>query len=179
MPANPHASRRGPICFASIEAFKHRLDEIEALFGMQSLFILFLRGVGSICLSGADFLIKTTRTARRSGGDVHFVATDRGVLSTLRRTQNMDILREANLQVSKGEAVAQITESADPDMCRTCRLRVFNECAGLSANPKATTEQKPAQSGLSSNLRPALRLPGASWRLQLMITTNARDENGR
>ncbi|WP_417729570.1 SulP family inorganic anion transporter [Roseovarius sp.] len=141
----------GPIYFASVEAISERFDQIETQYGARALIILYLRGVGSIDLSGADFLIKTIRTARKCGGDVHIVATYKGVLSTLRRTGVLNILGEANLHVSKGQAIAAITGQADPEMCRSCLKRVFNECAKLPCHI--------GQEGKASNDAPTI--PGS------------------
>lgn len=129
----------GPIYFASVEAIAKRIETLEAQFGSRARIVLYLRGVGSIDLSGADFLIKLIRNARKSGGDVHIVATYKGVLSTLRRAHVLDILGDANLHLSKGQAIARITAQADGDICRTCQLRVFEECKHLP-QPEQTTE---------------------------------------
>ncbi len=121
----------GPIYFASIEAITERFDKIETEFGQRAHVILYLRGVGSMDLSGSDFLIKMIRTARARGGDVHIVATYKGVLSTLRRTGVINVLGECNLHQSKGQAITRSTEKVDRTICGTCQLRVFTECLGL------------------------------------------------
>lgn len=125
----------GPIYFASIEAIAARIDRLESEFGPRARIILYLRGVGSIDLAGSDYLIKLIRTARARGGDVHIVASFKGVLSTLRRTRVLDILGAENLHISKGQAIATCTKGVQPDTCATCRLRVFTECAQLPGAP--------------------------------------------
>lgn len=130
----------GPIYFASVEAISSKLDKIEATFGPRALVILYLRAVGSVDLSGSDFLIKMIRSARARGGDVHIVATYKGVLSTLRRTRVLDILGESNLHLSKGQAIARCTAQVKGDICSACQLRVFTECNDL---PSKDNKRRP------------------------------------
>lgn len=121
----------GPIYFASIDAIEERIEKIEQDSGPRALVVLYLRGVGSIDLTGADFLIQFLRSRRAMGGDVHIVASYKGVLSTLRRTHVLEELGEANLHLSKGNAIGSCISGIKPDICKTCKVRVFNECASL------------------------------------------------
>ncbi|MDB6178433.1 SulP family inorganic anion transporter [Paracoccus sp. Z330] len=118
----------GPIYFASLEAIEDRFQQIEQRFGARSNLVLYLRGVGLIDLAGADYLISLIRRHRARGGNVRIVATYEGVVSTLRRTHVLEVLGAENLVMSKNSAISACVRDADPEICRNCTSRVFQEC---------------------------------------------------
>ena len=43
----------------------------------------------------------------------------------------MKTIGEENSFRSKSEAIVKVFNKLDPQVCRNCRLRVFNECGGV------------------------------------------------
>lgn len=123
----------GPLYFASVETIEEKIDSIEREFGPRRSMILYLRGVGTVDLSGSDFLIKEHRKLRDRGGRLHLVVTYKDVLERLRRSHVIEIVGEENMHLGKGPAISACTGAVDPEICRTCTARVFHECATLPA----------------------------------------------
>ena len=120
----------GPIFFASVEHVEREFDRIEARARTSQTRILSLKGVNKIDLTGADFLIDRARKAREQGRELHLIASAAPTLRTLRRLGVMRYIGQGNIHAHKTEAIAVAVQRADDDICATCTLRLFNECAG-------------------------------------------------
>jgi len=123
----------GPLYFASIEYVEGRFRDYETVYGVKDIVVLHLRGVGTIDLAGADFLIKEIRTIRSRGGQMHLIATRPEVVRVLKNTHVVEALGEDHLHLGKADAVAEAVAEAQTDMCGTCRIRAFQECVSKPA----------------------------------------------
>ena len=121
----------GPLYFGSVEHVEAEWKALRAKRPGQVHVIFYLKGVGKIDLSGADFLIQAIREIRSAGGTFRIVALFPPLLECLRRFHVLDELGEGALHISKGDAVAAAVRALDPGICATCTRRVFTECAGL------------------------------------------------
>lgn len=121
----------GPLYFGSVDHVEAEWKRLRAKRPGQSIVIFYLKGVGKIDLSGADFLIHAIREVRKAGGSFHIVALFPPLLECLRRFHVIDEIAEANLHISKGDALGAAIRDLDLDICRTCDRRIFTECAGL------------------------------------------------
>jgi len=52
------------------------------------------------------------------------------VCEPLNRGGYIDAIGRENLFTGKTEAIAAVTAKLDPEICRTCTARIFQECAG-------------------------------------------------
>lgn len=123
----------GPLYFASVEYVEQKIRSHEVHYGARKFSVYHLRGVGTIDLAGADFIIDEMRRAREKGGELSLIATRNEVLLTLQKTQVLDALGEENLYIGKAEAIARTVEQVDDAICATCKIRTFFECAKKSA----------------------------------------------
>lgn len=120
----------GTLYFGSVEHIERELRKVERNDPQQRIKLLILKGCGDIDLAGGDLLIDEIRSSRRRGGDFHMIATFPPLLNRLRRLHVLDELGDSNLHVNKGDAIIAAVEQADNEVCRTCRARIFHECAG-------------------------------------------------
>jgi SulP family sulfate permease len=120
----------GALYFGSVEHLESEFRKIEREHRQQRIKVLILKGVGDIDLAGADLLINEIRRARTKGGDFHMVAQFPPLLSRLERLHVIEELGTRNLHQNKGEVIVAAVAQADNEICRTCRLRIFHECAG-------------------------------------------------
>jgi SulP family sulfate permease len=127
----------GNIFFASVEEIERRLRSLDALEPTQKTRILGLKGVGKIDLSGADFVINEIRNSRARGGDFHLIAVYPALVRSLDRLGVTKELGAAHLHSGKRQAIEEAVKSVDPEICRTCKARVFRECAKKPGHPEA------------------------------------------
>lgn len=121
----------GPLYFGSVDHVEAEWKRLRAKRPDQSIVILYLKGVGKIDLSGADFLIHAIREVRKAGGSFHIVALFPPLLECLRRFHVVDEIGEEHLHISKGDALGAALLDIDLDICRACDRRIFTECAEL------------------------------------------------
>ncbi|WP_424970523.1 SulP family inorganic anion transporter [Dinoroseobacter sp. S76] len=127
----------GPLYFGSVEHVEAEWERMRAARPGQTRVIFYLKGVGKIDLSGADFLIQAIREVRAAGGQFHIVALFPPLLECLRRFHVIDEIGEDHLHISKGDALAATMAELDLGICRSCTRRIFTECADL---PNAANE---------------------------------------
>jgi SulP family sulfate permease len=121
----------GPLYFGSIEHVETEWKALRARRAAQKHVIFYLKGVGKIDLSGADFLIHAIREIRTEGGSFHIVALFPPLLECLRRFHVLEEIGEDHLHISKGDALTAAIGEIDLSICATCTRRVFTECATL------------------------------------------------
>lgn len=135
----------GPLFFASMEHVEHEFRRTEKQFPGRKFRILSLKGMGRMDLAGADLLAQEIHDTRAAGGDFHIVAAH---FTIVRALKNMHLGRQLgfeNLHPSKGHAIAATVAQVDPEICRTCKVRAFTECAG-----------KPAPEGVAPDCEPPI-----------------------
>ncbi|MEL6233528.1 MAG: SulP family inorganic anion transporter [Pseudomonadota bacterium] len=120
----------GTLYFGSVEHVERAFRRVERERPQARIKVLILKGVGNIDLAGADLLIDEIRQARARGGEFHMIAQFAPLLNRMARLHVLDELHEANLHLNKGTAIEAAVAQADNEICRTCRLRVYHECAG-------------------------------------------------
>lgn len=120
----------GPLFFGSVEHVDEKFREIEERFGATRSTVLNLKGVGKIDLTGADFILSECRAARARGQDYHLIASHKSSRDALRRLHVTEVVGEDYIHFTKSDAIKRAVASADDDICRSCTLRVFHECAG-------------------------------------------------
>lgn len=119
----------GTLYFGSVDYLVRELDQIALEKPSHKYLVLILRGVGLIDLPGAELIIQEVKRRRSLGGDLFLVARYPPLAEQLRRFHVFDALGEGNIVDSKADAIERLVSRLDPDICRTCRARIFLECA--------------------------------------------------
>lgn len=123
----------GPLYFGSVEHVEAALRRIERDHTVTPDVVLVLKGGGSVDLSGADMLIREIRLARAEGRDFRIVALYPPLIRALERYHVIEALGAERLHVSKGDAIEAAMAEMIPNICATCRVRIFAECAAMPA----------------------------------------------
>ena len=134
----------GPLYFGSVEHVEAAIRRIEAARRHHPHVIMVLKGGGSIDLAGADMLIREIRQAHARGRQYLIVALYPPLIRALYRYHVIDELGEDKLHVSKGDAVEAAMAGMVPEICATCRTRVFAECDRMPAPPEEVVVEVPS-----------------------------------
>jgi SulP family sulfate permease len=126
----------GPLYFGSVEHVEREFRRIERERPNQKHIVFYLKGVGKLDMAAADLLIHEIRNVRARGGTFRIVALFPPLLANLRRYNVIDELGEANLHISKGEAIEAAIGDINYAVCAGCSLRVWLECAWLPGGPR-------------------------------------------
>ncbi|MGJ8624833.1 MAG: sodium-independent anion transporter, partial [Yoonia sp.] len=133
----------GALFFGSVDHVESEFRRFEAQVPGQNVKILVLKGLGKIDLSGVSLLADEAAKARNAGGDYHIVVPFKKTVDALERMNLFEAFEKANLHPNKSEAIQAATAKVNDDICRTCKVRAFVECAGRPA-PQGVPSKKAA-----------------------------------
>lgn len=133
----------GPLFFGSVDHVESEFRRFEAHHSTNCIKILVLKGLGKIDLSGANLLVDELAKARKTGGDFHIVVPFKATVDALEQMKFFESFDKANLHPNKGRAIQAATGQVSDDICRTCKIRAFVECAKKPA-PQGTSPEKAA-----------------------------------
>jgi len=120
----------GPVYFGAASYVQAALQQIDEDNPLQKSVLLTCSSLSSIDIAGAEVLAQEARRRRRLGGGLYFYRLNR---------QSYEFLRAGGYTAEIGEGaffpvMTDVTRALywtlDPDVCRTCKTRIFKECHG-------------------------------------------------
>ncbi|MFG6139016.1 SulP family inorganic anion transporter [Halomonas sp. B23F22_10] len=121
----------GSLFFGATDHVQRRLRVFSAAPGTRVL--LIGKGINFIDTAGVELLLQEAERLRDQGGDLMISSLKGTVLDELRRRGDLARLGEERFFESSAEALDAIVPTLDPEVCRHCTLRVFDECAQMPA----------------------------------------------
>ena len=135
----------GALFFGAVSYVAERLRLIAKRNPLQKHLLLLARSVSYLDVAGAEMIARELRMRRAAGGQVYFHQVKEGPMAILRRGGYFEEIGEENFFVSKAEAIGEVFERLDRNICLRCERRIFNECRAL---PKLQqSEEERSQSG--------------------------------
>ncbi len=116
----------GPLYFGSVTYIQNLLHEYNKN-GIQH-FILILRGVNFIDLSGEHFLLNEINKKDQFTRKVYLCSLMGFVVDSLKTTELKNYFKQDTAGVSPESAIQAAVEGVNIDICANCTKRVFNEC---------------------------------------------------
>ncbi len=116
----------GPLYFGSVTYIQNLLHEYNKN-GIQH-FILILRGVNFIDLSGEHFLLNEINKKDQFTRKVYLCSLMGFVVDSLKTTELKNYFKQDTAGVSPESAIQAAVEGVNIDICASCTKRVFNEC---------------------------------------------------
>lgn len=105
----------------------------------QRHLLVMAKSMNDLDLSGADLWDDERIRRRELGGDLYFHRPRPPVLALWQRTGFLQRLGADHVFPDKRRAIAAIVPRLDDAVCRSCRVRVFEECAERPGAPLAPT----------------------------------------
>jgi SulP family sulfate permease len=119
----------GSLFFGAVNAFKEELLRRGQLNPSCRHLAIIMTGVNFADIAGAEALAQMARHYRERGGCLYLIGLNSAVLDLLEKGRYLDVAGRQNVFRSKTAAFRYIYTKLDYDHCRTCKLRVFVECA--------------------------------------------------
>jgi len=146
---NPHSSKRkftdadrapqcpqlrfvridGSLFFGATAHVREKLAAQDQARPEQKHVAIIAHGINFLDLAGAEALADEARRRRQAGGGLYLVGVKDTAQEQLAESGALKVIGGANLFDSKTEAIAEIYRRLDREICRTCKARVFRECA--------------------------------------------------
>jgi len=129
----------GSVYFGAVNHVAEQLDGITRSDPEQAHILIVGGGINFIDIAGCEMFAEEARRLRLEGRTLYLCSLKGGVLDVLKRGDCLGRVGGENLFRSKSEAVRKLVLTRlDPERCRVCRVRIFNECARMpGANPPA------------------------------------------
>lgn len=148
----------GSLFFGAINYVQERLREFEEQHPEQKNLAIIASGINFIDLAGGEFLVKEARRRRELGGQLYLIRVKASVLKELERAGFLDELGRENIFNGKTEAIWEIFQRLDRDICAHCHKRVFVECQSLPPPVEEGVTQAPG--GVLDSFGEARSVPG-------------------
>jgi SulP family sulfate permease len=134
----------GSLFFGAVSAVQESFRSFEKQCPSQKHLVVVASPINFVDVAGAEFLATEAKRRRALGGGLYFIQLKTAVMKTLRRGGFMDVIGEENDFRTKSDAISTVFNKLDPEICRDCKLRVFNECGSVpGAKAAPPSDQKP------------------------------------
>ncbi len=131
----------GSLFFGAVEHVQRSLERIDETSRHQKHVLIVASGINFVDVAAAEMLANEARRLRRMGGGLYFYRLKDEARQLLVRGGYFDEIREENVFPVKSRPVGQIYSKLDPEVCRTCRARIFRECWVALPNGEPVTAE--------------------------------------
>ena len=121
----------GAVYFAAVQHVSDKLLEFRRSNPGQKHLLVMVKSMNFIDLAGADAWEAELRERRAMGGDLYFHRPRPPVLEIWKQTGFIERLGADHIFPSKRAALSAIYARMDPEVCRRCTARVFEECVAF------------------------------------------------
>lgn len=118
----------GSIFFGAVDHVQNHLEQIDEWNLRQKHVLIVGSGINFIDIAGAEMLSKEARRRRQIRGGLYFYRLKDSVRAILEKGGYMQVIGQENIFPVKTRALAHIYPRLDPEICRTCHVRIFREC---------------------------------------------------
>ena len=122
----------GSVFFGAVSHVAEQLDVITREDPEQAHILIAAGGINFIDVAGCALFAEEARRLHLEGRTLYLCSLKGEVLDVLKRGGCIGRVGGENLFPSKSEAVRTLVLTRlDPERCRVCRARIFNECARM------------------------------------------------
>jgi SulP family sulfate permease len=121
----------GSLFFGSVGYVDEKLEKFLNEIPTQKHLALFAQGINFVDVAGAEFLVQLAQKQKDIGGSMSLYKVKDSVKAPLENGEHMAHMPEVKFFDSKGEIIEDLMPKMDPEICKTCTKRIFNECKGL------------------------------------------------
>lgn len=119
----------GSLFFGAVNHFADELSIITRHNPEQAHILIVGGGINFIDVAGAETLANEAHRLHREGRKLYLCSLKGEVVETLHLGGYAERIGEENILGSKKAAIRKLVLRLDPERCRVCKLRVFDECS--------------------------------------------------
>jgi len=127
----------GSIFFGAVNHVQQALQQIDEINPQQKSVLIVGSGINFVDVAGAEMLAQEAKRRRKMGGGLYFYRLKDSVYKFLRQGDYLKDIGEGGFFPAKSNAAGAIYQTLDPEICRTCEARIFNECRPAQINAEA------------------------------------------
>ena len=118
----------GSIFFGAVDYVRNGLLEIDEINPRQKTVMILASGIGFVDVAGAEMLEQEARRRRKLGGGLYFYRCNDAIYKFLRKADKLDDIGTGGFFPTKSNWIKPIYATLDPEICRSCKARIFSEC---------------------------------------------------
>lgn len=119
----------GSLFFGAVNHFAEELSTITRHSPEQAHILIVGGGINFIDVAGAETLANEAHRLHREGRKLYLCSLKGEAVETLHLGGYAERIGEENILGSKKAAIRKLVPRLDPERCRVCTVRVFDECS--------------------------------------------------
>ncbi len=118
----------GSIFFGAVDHVQNSLIQIDEANPDQKTVMIVASGINFIDVAGAEMLAQEARRRRKLGGGLYFYRCKDSIYRFLRKSDKLDDIGEGGFFPAMSNWIHPIYDTLNPEICRTCKYRIFSKC---------------------------------------------------
>ena len=118
----------GAVYFGAASYVQAALQQIDEDNPQQKSVLITASSLNTIDIAGAEVLAQEARRRRRMGGGLYFYRLNQPSYDFLRQGGYVDTIGAGAFFPVMTNVTGALYWTLDPDICRTCKTRIFKEC---------------------------------------------------
>ncbi len=118
----------GSIFFGAVDYVRNGLLQIDENNPRQKTVMILASGISFVDVAGAEMLELEARRRRKMGGGLYFYRCNDSIYKFLRKADKLDDIGAGAFFPAMSNWIKPIYSTLDPDICRSCKARIFSEC---------------------------------------------------
>jgi SulP family sulfate permease len=129
----------GSIFFGAVDYLRSGLMQIDENNPRQKTVMIVASGINFVDVAGAEMLAQEARRRRKMGGGLYFYRCKDSIFKFLRKSDKLNDIGADGFFAAKSNWIKHVYYKLDPEICRTCKARIFSECHDKLPNGEART----------------------------------------
>ncbi len=130
----------GAIFFGAVDHAQTSLMQIDEKDPKKKFVLIVATGVDFVDVAGAEMLAREARRRRKMGGKLYFYRCKDSIYKFLQKSDKLADIGEDVFFPVMSNWIKPVYRSLDPEICRTCKARIFSECHEYLPNGERRTE---------------------------------------
>jgi SulP family sulfate permease len=130
----------GSIFFGAVDHVQSTLMQIDEINPLQKTVMIVASGMSFVDSAGAELLAQEARRRRKLGGGLYFYRCKDKIYQFLKKSGKLDDIGVGGFFPAMSNWIKPVYSTLDPEICRTCKFRIFSECQTYLPNGEARKE---------------------------------------
>ncbi|MDZ7655871.1 MAG: SulP family inorganic anion transporter [Sulfurimicrobium sp.] len=118
----------GAVFFGAVDYVQSGLIQIDEANPDQKTVMIVASGINFVDVAGAEMLAQEARRRKKMGGGLYFYRCKDSIYKFLRKSDKLDDIGEGGFFPAMSNWIHPIYDTLNPEICRTCKYRIFSEC---------------------------------------------------
>lgn len=118
----------GSIFFAAVDHVQSALLQIDEMNPQRKTVMIVASGMNFVDAAGAELLAQEARRRRKLGGGLYFYRCKDRVYQFLKNSHKLDDIGVGAFFPAMSNWIKPVYATLDAEICRNCKVRIFNEC---------------------------------------------------